>query len=180
MKKLKVFGLLALILAFGLFLSGCSSDTEPESWSKFTSLDQLNGTWKGSGNKKHTYKEWQVLWGRTWGAQEDDYYGNMSMEVKLELIFAINSAARTNTETSAETRTFSGGKVNDIWEEFKTTFPGNPIINDKNHSSTLNESREPYSISESTFGNVQINQTGKKIKMVNFWGDGTDFIMSKQ
>jgi len=57
MRKLTVFGLLALILAFGLIFVGCGGDNEPDTWSTPTSLDQLNGTWKGSGTEKHTYKE---------------------------------------------------------------------------------------------------------------------------
>ena len=180
MKKLKVFGLLVLILAFGLIFAGCGGDTaEPDTWSGTTSLSQLNGTWKGSSSEKHTYKEWFEKWNYNWGSEEDDYFGNISMEQKTEEIFIFNSAARTFSRTTSWTNIYSGGKINTIWKEMKTWDWGDAVFNDKNHSITRSEDRGPWSIDESWLQTFQINQNSKKIKMNNFWSDGTDLIMTK-
>jgi hypothetical protein len=175
MKKIKVFGLLVLILAFGLIFAGCG-EAESDTWTDVTSLDQLNGTWKGSTTEKHTYKEWYEIWKYTWN---EEYFGNLSMERKNDEAFVFNSAARTFTRTTLTTDIYSGGKINTIWEEMKTWDWGDVKFDDKNHSVTRTIYNDPVSIDESWLQRYQINQNGKKIKRVNYWEDGRDLILTK-
>jgi len=181
MKKIKVFGLLALILAFGLVFAACG-ETEQDTWSNPTSLDQINGTWKGIVSHKLAYKEWYGFWGRTWGTQEEEYYGNMSMEAKFDVILAINSATKTNSQTHIETDTFSGGNINSIWEEFKTTTLSGALNNDKNHSATWSEFVNSGNIGDvdKYLENILINQNGNKMKFLGWLNNKVDLYLTKQ
>jgi hypothetical protein len=183
MRKLKIFGLLALILAIGLFFASCGDNSEPDTWSAVTSLRQLDGTWTGSvSTEKHTYKEWFVKWERTWSASDDALYGSMSMEQKFDTIWTFNSAAKTFQRTDVYTQTYSGGKIDSAWTVMKTwdwTDSGKCTVafNDNRHS-VVRTYINNYSTDDSWLQRYQINQNGKKIKRLNYT-EGKDLILSK-
>jgi uncharacterized lipoprotein YehR (DUF1307 family) len=181
MKKLKVFSLLALILALGLILAGCGGDAESDTWSAVTSFDQLNGTWKGSKSEKHTYKEWYAIWEDTWTDYMEALYGNMSMEHKLDYVIVINSAVKTYSMTGVETQIYSGEKIASAWPVMLTwTWNGDqPVINDKDHSFSWTWNNEPVTVTDNWLQNFQVNQNGKKIKVLKWFNDGTDLIFTK-
>jgi hypothetical protein len=181
MKNLKVFGLLALILAVGLIFASCGDNSEPDTWSTPTNLAQLDGTWIGTDTEKHTYKEWFAKWESTWSNYYETLCGNMSMERKNEHVIAINSAAKTYSQTIVENQIFSGGKIATAWDVMKTWTwnSGNPEFIDKNHSFRWTKNYGPFSIGDGFLNSFQINQNGKKIKILKYFNDGRDFVMSK-
>jgi hypothetical protein len=104
---------------------------------------------------------------------------NPTMEQKTEAVFVFNSAAKILTYTYVQTQTYSGGKINAIWEKFKTWDWGDAKFNDKNHSITRTVNSGPTSVDENWLRFFQINQNGKKIKMLSNEKE-KDLIMSKQ
>jgi len=176
MKKFKVFGLLALILAFGLILAGCGGGEELDTWTAVTSLAQLNGTWKGVKSETHTLKE---LWS-DWDKYSESIFGNMSREHIFEAVWAINSAAKTLSETIVNTYIFSGEKIDSAWDVMKTWDYGDnpPTFNDKNHSYSWTYNSGTQSIVDGLFKDFQINQNGKKLKWPSWLKK--DFFLTKQ
>jgi len=106
------------------------------------------------------------------------------MERKTEEVYSFNSAARTFTRTTVVTETYSGGKIDTAWAVMKTwdwSNKGARIVtfNNENHSVTMTTNNNPTSIDDTWLQRYQINQNGKKIKRINYWGDGRDLVLSK-
>jgi hypothetical protein len=75
--KKSFWGMLAAALVFGMILLACSDEPgESETWSDVTSVDQLNGTWKGSYSQTMSIKE---LMGDEWDASMQNFLGNISV-----------------------------------------------------------------------------------------------------
>ena len=178
MKKLKVFGLLALVLAIGLIFAGCAGE-EPDTWTAATSNSQINGTWKGSRSETHTYKEWFAKWEQTWTDYTEALYGNMSMVQKSDTVWVINTAAKTLTRTYKNVNTFSGGKIDTAWAVMKAGWTNNPPeFNDSNHSYSWTNNYGPETINDNFYRSFWVNQSGKKIRLQ--YNDGTELILTKQ
>ena len=166
MKRLKLFWLPLLFLA--LIFYGCggnaSGGEESDTWSNISSLDQANGTWKGSFSKPQTFRQWIEDAGGIWD-EEQEIFGNMNVRVDIELITTISASAKTQSGTEKATMTFSGGKINDAWPLLKASFSGSGVTtNDANHSVTYTEDFS-RSITESDLDLVQINQNGTKLRI---------------
>jgi hypothetical protein len=181
MRKLNLFGMLALILAFGMIFAGCSSE-ESDIWSPVTSINQLNGNWKSSYYKTMTYKEWYTKWNQPWGAQQEALYGNMILKRGFDQIRTINAGSRTMSETGVNKSVYSGGKISTAWDLIKTwNWGSSPTFNDNEHSVTT-----PFSSASRSFdwnlSYIQINQNGKKIKYNTTIDDDpvSDYILTKQ
>jgi len=161
MRKLKFLALTTLLLA--LLFAGCDSGGggDSDTWYDITSLDQLNGTWKGSNTATKTMKEWGEIWEADWRDSVDEIFGNMSMKTTWERIITINGGKCTGTDKSSDT--FSGGKINTAWPNIVDWWAGeNATVNNSNHSLSFNSDFSfSYAVNEQWF---QINQDGKKIK----------------
>ena len=111
MKKGVFFGLLLIILVFGMIFVGCETDLETkdtkmekdkpppkEPWSKITSLSQVNGTWKGSYSQTMPLEEFMALLGMLDQVPEVGIYVTGSLDITQ----IINAAAATaSTEVKA-------------------------------------------------------------------------------
>jgi hypothetical protein len=166
-----VTGMLAVALISGMVLLGCPNDPpEEDTWSDVTSLDQLNGTWKGSYSESMTIKE---FWGEEWDDSMTTQLGDIKMTISEEVTFTFNAAVKTQTTSEKTTVVFSGGKINEAeaWAAIKSFFEGEGgEVNDNNHSMT--GGGEPYEeqlydkdIADILGSGLQINQNGTKIKI---------------
>jgi hypothetical protein len=181
MKKLNLFGMFALILAFGIIFASCDSE-EPDTWTTVTSINQLDGSWKGSYNKTRTYKEWYAKWGNTWSDQSEALYGSMSMKWSLDQILTINAGAGTLSWATTYKRVYSGGKISSAWDLIKTwDWSDNATFNDNDHSVTQTTNSGPSTFNWN-LSYVQINQNGKKIKYSTeiFDDPVSDYTLTKQ
>jgi hypothetical protein len=177
-------GMLVLVLALGLIFVGCGGGSEePDTWTPVASIDQLNGTWKGSYYETMLLKEYG--WFKTnWGAEQEELFGNMNISVGFDEIFNINAGAGTMTQTVFSKQIFSGGKISTGWNYIRSWDWGDGTVNDKDHAISWTYNSEPGSLASFNWyiKNIQINQNGKKIKFDTFIGDKPlpDYTLTKQ
>ena len=174
MKKLWIFGL-TVMLALALACCGGSSgssnegsnEVEPDTWYSVTSLQQLDGTWKGMYSDTKTLKKWYEDNGNTWTSEDQEIFGDMILRIDIELLFLINASAGTRSGSQKLTETFSGGKINEIWEDLKSGELDGPgiTIDDSKHSASLTDNFGPEPFSEDDLNVAQINQYGTKVRM---------------
>jgi hypothetical protein len=192
-KKLRLLaGMFVMVLIFGVVLLGCSDGTSDETdtsgntdkpdetdiWSAVTSLDQLDGTWKGSYSegKTMTIREWAERIGGSW--RDEDallVYGDMKVTSSGEVVtLTINATAKTRASSFTQTVTFSGGNISapGVWEMLRSKFSGKPYvitIDDTKHSVTLIEIEPEEKMSDEDIAEMldglHINQTGTKVKV---------------
>jgi hypothetical protein len=176
MKK-KSFALLAALIL--VVLMGCPTEPEADTWSDVTSLDQLNGTWKGSLSQTQSIEEylggsWQEAWAAT--------YGDMYVTSVQEVTFTIDATAGTMATTTTITITFSGGNIVSQWETIKGYIPspGSYNFNDTAHSATGSATSPATATTINVFQNIraQINQNGTKLKATPT--QGTEIVYYKQ
>ena len=184
MKTLKLIGLLGILLAMGFIFTGCSGGGgDSDTWSNITSIEQVNGTWKGSFSETQTMKKYIESGGQTWTAEMQESLGDMKIKLTVDMIVTINSVAKNITGTQSVTLAFSGGKIKDIWPELKYQFSGPGVsVNDSNYSVSWTDSINE-TINESDFAGFQINQNKKKIRFPASdmgFESGKDFILTKQ
>jgi hypothetical protein len=192
-------GMAVIALAFSFVLTGCPADGgESDTWSKITTLQQMDGTWKGSFKYTTSISD-------MFGDEEDgedgedgggmfDNLGDIKVTMTVEMTTTINATAKTEAGSSKTTMAFSGGKINEVWPMIKlllTSYPeeGDIIETDEaKHSITItSSSSEPVQltnqdIEELLSHNLQINQKGNKIKYpANAMHKGSpEIILSKQ
>ncbi|MDR2150323.1 MAG: hypothetical protein LBO67_05815 [Spirochaetaceae bacterium] len=187
MKKYKLFlsGILWCIV-FGMMVLGCPNDPkeEKDTWSAVTSLEQLNGSWKGSYSETRPLSEYLEL-----SEDEAALYGDMKVTESMEMTLTINAGAETYAVSSQETFAFSGGNINTAWVTLKAMFEQLEGItfNDSKHSATMTINTpalplEDEQITGMLNSGLQINQNGKKIKgpLNSEEEDSPEIIMTKQ
>lgn len=164
------FGILVMVLVFGMAVVGCDNDPVNgggDTWSNVTSLSQLNGTWKGSYSFTET---------------ED----GITVKTTTEMTLTINASAKTESGTMKTTMAFSGAGIAESWSGIKETFKETGVsvtFNDSNHSmsmtETFSDTLDDNDIAEMLASGIQINQNGTKVKQPA--GDGMpEIIMTKQ
>jgi hypothetical protein len=195
-KKLFLLVILVIALVFGMTVVGCGEDpAEYDTWSKITSLDQMNGTWKGtySINNK-PFKDIIEEQGGTWDPSMQLVYGNMTVSSKSDITVTINARAKTQAMSVASTMIFSGGTINVLWPmAIKPLFENMEedgitiTTNDAKHSVTITAISPPEPLSDEEItellnSDLQINQNSTKIKAPeNSFGEGMpELIFYKQ
>lgn len=184
------FGILMVLLAMGFVLTGCPNDTtgEQDTWSNVTSLDQMNGTWKGSYSQTQTMKEMVESQGETWDETTAAMVGDMKVTTSVDITMTVNANAKTQTTAMTMTMTFSGGNIATVWEMLKLMMgSGSGVtVNDEKHSiiMTQNQPAEPITDAdwaEMVAAGIQTNQNGTKIKVpAGTMGDNPELIFNKQ
>jgi len=182
MKRTKLLAIIAFALIGVSAVQAQSNSTD--TWSKVTSANQLNGTWKGVTSSTQSIQYFYEGQGQTWSPELQQAYGNMNVKRSVELTIVMNASKRTGTTTSKETFTFSDGNINSVWSYLKSVYnqPG-VVLNDKNHSVTYTNSQS-NPMADSDLDGFQINQTGKKLKFsltkLGVRGLPDDFVLTKQ
>jgi hypothetical protein len=177
-KKLFLSVILVIALILEMTLVGCGEDpAEYDTWSKITSLDQMNGTWKGTySTDDKPIKDYMEEQGEIWDPSMDMMFGNMTASSKSDMTITINAKAKTQAMSAVSTMIFSGGNINFLWpmviKPFFESMEDDGITittNDAKHSVTITAISlpEPLSdegITELLNSDLQINQNGTKIK----------------
>jgi hypothetical protein len=187
-----IWGMLAVALMSGMALLACPNDTtEADAWADVTSLDQLDGTWKGSYTQTKTMQE---LIGE---GSDDEGFGDemaamfegLKASISADATATIEAGAKTVSASVKITMTFSGEELSAAWEMIKLFMSmgeTEPEIlpDDINHSITMTEDRreEPIDKTEMLGNGLQISQDGTKIKTpADLMKDDTpEMIMIKQ
>ena len=176
-------GLRATLLVLVFCFAGCSGGSgDTDIWSDVTSIDQLNGAWHGTYSTSMTVKHYFELGETTWTDLHQGFFGDMKIEINIEqYLWQINANAKTVSEMEILTHTFSGGNINAAWDILKNIWKQDAIINEEDHSLTfsLNWGPDPFDLDDHE---VQINQTGNKIKrFVSWFGeDRKEYKMTRQ
>jgi len=161
MKRTLFFGLLAIVLIFGIIDISCkniSSNDYGDTWSNVTNFSQVNGTWKAPSSTSHT-----------------EEYDIIVVNINNYTI-TFNATQKTMSTTGLITTTFSGGTINELWPFLKEDMEWiNELDNitvsfdDANHSytATYNNYSQTLTDAELTKRNFKINQNGSKLKMAS-------------
>ena len=156
-------GMLVIVLAFGMTVVSCDNGTT-DTWTDITSLSQVDGTWKGS----FTYTE-----------TEDGF----TVRTNLEITQTINATAATMSGNVTIRMTFSGTGIAEAWPFIKEMFEEEGVVvNDSTRTITITEPLPSGPITLASLGDIQINQSGSKIKYP-YSDDGEilgDIIFNKQ
>jgi len=178
MKKNIWFPVCVLIL--GILCASCDTSTstspKPDTWSLVTSLDQLNGTWKGSYKKTMPIKKVFELLDMTWDDSTAFLFGDMKVTISTETISTINASEKIQSGSVKMTLTFFDGTINYTWGPIKSAIieaiPDIPkdAFDDKNHSITMTQKIDEQPITDEEVdellsSGLQINQNGKKLKI---------------
>jgi hypothetical protein len=163
-KMFFVTGALVCLLVFGLTVVSCDNGTteETDTWSNVTSLAQLNGTWKGSGNSTQTDQ-------------------GITATSTYEMTTRINASASTQTGTVTVIVSFSGAGIANAWVYIKEDFPDDATFDEAKHSVTMIQNiSSPITLDD--MDGVQINQQGTKVKIpADTMGEGSpEMILNKQ
>ena len=178
-KKLFFPVILVVALVFTFTAAGCDNGSTSDSdiWSEVTSLDQLNGTWKGVYNQGSMpikdFLEEEDMWDDSMGQT----LGDIKVSVKVAIVLTINSTQKTQAMAMTMTTTFSGGNINIVWPMLKMGFGSideegmSVSFNDATHSMIMTLTNPPETMSDDEINNtlnsgLLINQSGRKIKIV--------------
>jgi len=180
---IKFLGIIALavIIGFSFFACGGGEEEEADTWTKVTSLDQMDGTWKG--NFKYTTSISDMFGGDEEDGEDGedgggmfDSLGDIKVSMTVDMTTIINAREKTEAGSSTTTMVFSGGKIKEVWPLIKAFLTmGDPeegttvASDDSKHSITITSSSaaEPITdekIKELLDQGLQINQKGNKIK----------------
>jgi hypothetical protein len=185
------FGALAVLLALGLVLAGCPTDTpEEDTWSTVTSLDQMNGTWKVSYSQTQSMED---FFGPSGEEEEEDdmaaMFGDMKVTTRVDMTMTLNASAKTRAVSGSTTMTFSGSNIAAAWGMLKA-FMGSEdgaTVNDANHSISMPYNQPAEAISDDEIVEmlalgIQKNQNGTKLKFPanSTGGDNPEMIFTKQ
>jgi hypothetical protein len=163
----------------GMMVIGCDTPTggETDTWTNVTSLDQLNGTWKGSYRQSMTIKEAMEEQGGTWTSEMENIFGDIKLTVSVDITSTFNSSAKTQSTSTIMTQTYSGGNIAVLWTMISADYSGQPdfTVDDEKYSITMTQDGTVESISDEDIAELlnsgfQINQNGTKIKIPNFEG----------
>jgi hypothetical protein len=159
--------IMAMALVFG-FAACDNGTTEEDTWSDVTSLEQMDGTWKGSYSQTATMQEYVESNDGTWDSTTATMFGDMRVTTTVELTMVVDAAASTGSGSMKVTVAFSGGNIALVWElGLKTQFSGEGVTVDDNAHSvtmTLTIPSRPITLADD-FAGAQINQDGTKAKM---------------
>jgi len=184
MKK-TMFFIIAIALAV-IGVSAVSAQTkEANAMTAVTSINQLNGIWKGSVSSTQTMRLFMESQGETWTSFYQNIYGNMNVNMILDLTMNIKASTRMMTLTGKMTIVFSGGNIKTVWPDLKAAFTsdGTTTANDANYS-VITTMSESDSFADNDLDNFFINKNGTKIKFsltdigITFFTD--DFELTKQ
>ena len=196
-KNIWFLGLPVCVLVLGILCASCNTSTspgpepkpEPDTWSPVTSLDQLDGTWKGSYKETMPIKDaidddtmallLEYMKGSA-GLSDNVTSANImalladiKAAVSADITITINASKKTRSGFVKMTITLSGENVGIVWLFIKpavSQYDPDAVFDDKNHSVTITqdipeESITDEEIEEMLASGVQINQNGKKIKI---------------
>jgi len=175
MKSQRIY-IFCILLVFGFILAGCDNPTggggDDSTWSKITSLSQLDGTWKGSATQTMTIRQFAEEGGNTWNSQMSATFGNMfvTIFVDMDVTISIDSEnAGTAAATTKMNMTFSGGNINSVWSNISNSYKseGGYTVNDSNHSISGEDNKGPDSVTIDDFDDIWINEDGTQIKSYN-------------
>jgi hypothetical protein len=176
--KKRFWEMLTVALIFGMVLLACPTDTPQEdTWTEVTSLDQLNGTWKGSYKQTQTMQEFMD--GDEGGMEEmGEMFAGITVSINADITVTINARDRTTSRSGKITMTFSGENLSVvIWDSTTVwTFISGMMetegvyVDHTNHSITMTQPTGIFEIDEDAMsamlnGGLQINQNRTKIKM---------------
>jgi len=165
------------VLVLGILCASCNTSTspKPDIWLPVTSLDQLDGTWKGVYQQTMPVKEVFALLGETGDDMNNMIVmlGDMKVTMSAETTFTINAQAKTTSGVVTIKLTFSEGTINFTWGIIRLaleTYIPDAVFNDKNHSVTMTQDIPEDSITDEEIAKllasgIQINQDGNKIKI---------------
>jgi hypothetical protein len=186
-------GIAAAVLVFTMVFSACPQDaSEGDTWSKVTKLEELDGTWKGSYSETKTMKEFMEEAEEEWDETTAEAFGDMKVTSSMEITSTFNAAAKTSKVATKMTVAFSGGKINDVWGDLKSSLGSSDdtvtvVTDDSNHSITFTipeeeETLTDEGIAELLDGSIEINQDGTKVKIAAGTLDDSapEIIMHKQ
>jgi len=173
---------LAIMLVFGIVgcdngtTSGTTGGGQTDTWSSVTSLNQIDGTWKGtfSFNNK-LLKDYMQETGYTWDSSYQAAYGDMRLTLRRDITLIFNSRVRTMTMFMVQTATYSGGNIDTMWPYMRKSAEENEdytmvTFNNDNHSITAMSDYPAETLSDSDIKEMlseglQINQNDTKLKM---------------
>jgi len=178
-KKIWV-GILVIVLVFGITVVGLVFPVKVSAddlWANVPNLDLLNGIWKGSYNQTQNFVEVEKKAVGGYLAPPS-FYGDLKQTIKGEATLNTNASAKTVTISGTNTITFSGEKINTVWDHLKKEFereyndPSHPLpdgiaakLNDVDHSFIFTFLL--LKLYDDTDIRFQINQNGEKIKVKN-------------
>jgi hypothetical protein len=169
MKKATLSGLLACLLVMGFLATGCDNPAggETDTWTDLTSLDQVNGTWKGSYSQAMTIREAFEEQGETWSDEMALMFGDIRVTTSVEMTFTIDAGAGTRTGTMKITQKYSGGNISIVWPMISSgsSEMEGVTVDDANHSITMTQDLGTNPITISDMAGAQINQNGTKVKV---------------
>jgi hypothetical protein len=140
-----------VLLIFGLMIIGCNSianrHDENNTWFGISSLDQMNGTWKGSYSLSYTKKEASEADGQSWTSEMETSYGDMRETFNGDITYIINSSTKTSEQTMISTYILSDGTIDTYWPGFSAGNAGREgiTLDDSNHSITYT-TMDTYSV----------------------------------
>jgi hypothetical protein len=184
-----IWGILVLALVFGTVLLGCPTEPEEEkdTWSDVTSLNQLDGTWKGTYSETQTIKEYMEGQGATWDDTAAAAAGDIKVTNSMEMTMTINASAKTQATSIKMTMAFSGGNIDTLWKSLKPTKEIEGVtVDDSKHSMTMTQNSPAETMTDEEIADMleqglQINQKGTKLKSSADSDSGTsEIIFTKQ
>ena len=168
-----IWGILVLALVFGTVLLGCPTEPEEEkdTWSDVTSLNQLDGTWKGTYSETKTFKEYVEDQGGTWDDTAAAAAGDIKVTTSMEMTMVINASAKTQATSVKMTMAFSGGNIDTLWESLKPTEESEGVtVDNSKHSITMTQNSTEQELDDEDIKDMlkqglQINQKDTKLKL---------------
>lgn len=160
-----------------------AQSAQSDTFSQVSSIDQINGAWKGSSSSSQTMKQFLEGQGSGWTSDIQQAFGDMSVKINLDLNMNVNAKTRNGDITVKATFAFSGGNINSAWAALRDglTSDESATANDANHSITYSLSvSEP--MTDEDLDGFQINQNGTKMRFsladmgVNFLTDYLELI----
>ncbi|MDR2103286.1 MAG: hypothetical protein LBP42_04180 [Treponema sp.] len=163
MKRNALFlGVLVCILTLGVMLVSCDDGGEkPTAWSAIESLDQLDGTWKGSGRETMPAAEFS-------GEEEEAeiLLKGINVTVNVKITMSVDAAAKTTSRQVDGTLSFSGNIDETKWALLSMLLVLNGMEpSGSNYSATFHDVDFEEPIYEDEWQDVQIDPSGKKIKV---------------
>jgi len=151
--------MLIAALAFGCMFTGCADpEDDADVWSPVTSVNQLNGKWKGSYSETFSADEYY--------GEETGYEINITTTEIIEM--DVNVSSNTVTVKYTQVIKFSGKDVNSVWELIKLSMgeDDDATVNDSDKSITYSgtESGSLSEFGDGGFEDLEINQKGNKLR----------------
>ncbi|MDR0597630.1 MAG: hypothetical protein LBG14_03895 [Treponema sp.] len=168
--KKMLWGILGAALISGMILLACPNDTTEDdttedTWSALTSIDQLDGTWKGTYRETKTMGEFSPELENLIGVAP----GGIDLTIDSDMTVTVDAKdQKTSTSTTITTITFSGKDLTaETWGLLRLLLSGEGrVIDDDKHSTTVTKVEfEPLNEEEILAEVLQINQDGTKIRM---------------